>query len=43
MIYYMNSCITAEYTNHEVLEVIKYIAEALKKTALNATRACIMP
>jgi hypothetical protein len=43
MSYYMNSCITAEYTDHEVLKVVKYIAEVLQKTALDATRACIMP
>jgi hypothetical protein len=43
MSYYMNSCITAEYTDHEVLKVIKYIAEVFQKTALDATRACIMP
>jgi hypothetical protein len=43
MSYYMNSCITAEYTNHEVFEVVKYIAEALQKIALDATRAHIMP
>jgi hypothetical protein len=40
--YYMNSCITLEYTDHEVLEVVKYTAEALQKTTLDATRACIM-
>jgi hypothetical protein len=39
----MNSCITPEYADHEVLKVVKYIAEALQKTALDATRACIMP
>jgi hypothetical protein len=43
MIYYMKSCITSEYTDHEVLEVVKYIVEALQKTALDATRARIMP
>jgi hypothetical protein len=42
MSYYMNSCITLEYTDHEVLEVVKYTAEALQKTTLDATRACIM-
>jgi hypothetical protein len=44
MSYYMNSCITSEYTYHEVLKVVKYIAEALQKnTALDATRAHIEP
>jgi hypothetical protein len=39
----MNSCITPEYADHEVLKVVKYTAEALQKTALGATRARIMP
>jgi hypothetical protein len=43
MNYYMNSCITSEYTDHEVLEVVNYIAEALQNTALDATRARIKP
>jgi hypothetical protein len=43
MSYYMNSYITAEYTDHEVLKVVKYVAEVLQKTTLDATRACIMP
>jgi hypothetical protein len=43
MNYYMNSCITSEYTDHEVLKVVNYIAKALQKTALDATRACIKP
>jgi hypothetical protein len=32
MSYYMNSCITSEYTDHEVFEVVKHIAKALWKT-----------
>jgi hypothetical protein len=32
--YYMNSYITLEHTDHEVLVVVKYIAEALQKTPL---------
>jgi hypothetical protein len=28
--YYINSYITSEYTDHEVLEVVKYIVEALQ-------------
>jgi hypothetical protein len=43
MNYYMNSCITSEYTDHDVLEVGNYIAEALQKTVLDATRARIKP
>jgi hypothetical protein len=43
MRYYMNSYITLEYTDHEVLEVMKYIAKVLQKTSLNATRARIKP
>jgi hypothetical protein len=43
MSYYMNSYITLEYTDHEVLEVVKYIAEALQNTVLDATRAHIEP
>jgi hypothetical protein len=43
MSYYMNSCIISEYTDHEVLKVVKYIAEALQNTALDATRARIKP
>jgi hypothetical protein len=43
MSYYMNFYITSEYTNHELFEVVKHIAEALQKTALNATRARIKP
>jgi hypothetical protein len=43
MSYYMNSYITSEYTDHEVLKVVKYIAEALQNTALDATRARIKP
>jgi hypothetical protein len=39
----MDSYITSEYTDHEVLVVVKYIAEALQNTALDATRACIEP
>jgi hypothetical protein len=39
--YYMNSCITLDYIDHEVLKVVKYIVEALQKTALDATRAHI--
>jgi hypothetical protein len=39
----MNSCITLEYTDHEVIEVVNYIAEALQKTALDTTRARIKP
>jgi hypothetical protein len=31
MSYYMNSYITSEYIDHEVLAVVKYIAEALQK------------
>jgi hypothetical protein len=42
MSYYMNSCITPGCTDHEVLEVVKFIAEALQKTTLDATRARIM-
>jgi hypothetical protein len=34
MNYYMNSCITSEYTDHKVLKDVNYIAEALQKTAL---------
>jgi hypothetical protein len=41
--YYINSYITSEYTDHEVLEVVKYIAEALQKTSLDATKARIKP
>jgi hypothetical protein len=41
--YYMNSSITAEYTDHEVLNLIKYIMELLQKAALDAIRAYIMP
>jgi hypothetical protein len=43
MSYYMNSYSTSEYTDHEVLKVVKYIAEALQNTTLDATRACIEP
>jgi hypothetical protein len=43
MSYYMNYCITSEYTYHEVVEVVKYIAEALQNTALDATRTRIEP
>jgi hypothetical protein len=43
MSYYMNSCITLEYTDYEVLKVVKYIVEALQKTVLDVTRARIMP
>jgi hypothetical protein len=39
----MNSYITPEYTNHEVLKVVKYITEALQNTALDATRVRIEP
>jgi hypothetical protein len=35
MSYYMNSYITSEYIDPEVLEVVKYTAEALQK---NCTR-----
>jgi hypothetical protein len=41
--YYMNSSITSECTDHEVLEVVNYIVKALQKTALDATRARIKP
>jgi hypothetical protein len=43
MSYYMNSYITSEYTDHEVVEVVKYKAEALQNTALDATRTRIEP
>jgi hypothetical protein len=43
MSYYINSYITSEYTDREVLEVVKYIAEALQKTSLDATKARIKP
>jgi hypothetical protein len=43
MNYYMNSCITSEYTDHEVLKVVNYISEALQKAALDATRAASSP
>jgi hypothetical protein len=43
MNYYMNSCITSEYTDHEVLKVVNYIAEALQKATLDATMARIKP
>jgi hypothetical protein len=33
----MNSCITSEHTDHKVLEVVNYIAEALQKTSLNCS------
>jgi hypothetical protein len=39
----MNSCITSDYTYHEVHEVVKYIVKALQNTALDATRARIEP
>jgi hypothetical protein len=39
----MNSCMTSEYTDHEVLKIVKYIAKALQNTALDATRAHIEP
>jgi hypothetical protein len=41
--FYMNSCITSEYTDYEVLEVVKYIADVLQNTALDAIRAHIKP
>jgi hypothetical protein len=44
MSYYMNFCIISEYTDHDVLKVVKYIAEVLQKeTALDATRVRIKP
>jgi hypothetical protein len=43
MSYYMNFYITSKYTYHEVLKVVKHIAEALQKIALDATRARIKP
>jgi hypothetical protein len=39
----MNSCITLEYIDHELLEVVNYIAEVIQKTTLDATRARIKP
>jgi hypothetical protein len=38
----MNFCITLEYTDHEVLEVLNTV-EAIEKTTLDDTRACIEP
>jgi hypothetical protein len=43
MSYYMDSYITSEYTDHEALAVVKYIAKALQNTALDATRAHVEP
>jgi hypothetical protein len=43
MSYYMNYYITSEYTDQEVLGVVKYIVKALQKTTLYATRARIKP
>jgi hypothetical protein len=42
MNYYMNSCITLEYTDHEVLEVLN-IMEAIQKMTLDDTRAHMKP
>jgi hypothetical protein len=43
MSYYMSSWITSEYVDHEVFEVIKYIAEALQKTGTRRYKALIKP
>jgi hypothetical protein len=43
MDYYMNSCITSEYTDHELLEVANYIAEVLQNTALDAQAPIRLP
>jgi hypothetical protein len=38
----MDSCITLEYIDHEVLKVLNTV-EAIQKTAVDDTRACIEP
>jgi hypothetical protein len=38
----MNSCITLEYIDHEVLEVLNTV-EAIQKMTLDDTRAHIKP
>jgi hypothetical protein len=43
MSYYMDSYITSEYTDHEVLTVVKYIEEALQNIVLDTTGARIEP